>query len=371
MPTYKDKKKGTWFVSFRYTDWTGKRRQTCKRGFKTQREAKEYESAFLNRLSHSSDITFSNMADLYLEDMEVRLKPTTLATKRYIIEQKLKPYFGSFKLYDIDTITVLNWQRELLNYRNEKGEPFAPTYLKTIQEQLSCLFNYAIKHYGMSKNPCRIAGSIGKQKAGERPIWTREQYDIFSKAEKKPAMKLAFDILFYTGIRCGELLALTGEDVLPDHSLDINKNYQVVDGVEMFLVPKTERSKRKVSIPDFLYDEIQQYISALYEFQPEDRIFYFTKSALSVEIRRVADRVGLPRITVHDLRHSHASLLISMGVDIKAISERLGHESVKITWDTYAHLYPNKDRELADQLQSLKGSGRNALDSESTDSVKG
>lgn len=121
----------------------------------------------------------------------------------------------------------------------------------------------------------------------------------------------------------------------------------------MFLDPKTPKTKHCISIPDFLYDEIQEYISKLYGIEKGDRIFYFTKSALEKEIKHVSKKAGLPAIRVHDLRHSHANMLIDMGFSVLKIADRLGHESVKTTLDTYSHLYPDKDQKLADRLNQL------------------
>lgn len=167
-------------------------------------------------------------------------------------------------------------------------------------------------------------------------------------------MKLAFDVLFYTGMREGELLALTPADILPSKRIDINKNYARIKGEEVFMVPKTPKAKRSISIPDFLYNDIQAYISKLYGIEKGDRIFYFTKSALDKEIKRVAEKAGLPPIRVHDLRHSHASMLVEIGFSPLEIANRLGHESVKTTLDTYSHLYPDKDQHLADRLNQFR-----------------
>lgn len=354
MPAYKDKKRGTWYANFYYQDWTGERKHKCKRGFKTQREAKEYERSFLDQQSKNSDILFSSLIENYLEDMGHRLKPTTMENKRYLIEGKLLPYFGKLKICDINTITVRKWQNMLLNSTDENGRPYSQTYLKTINNQLSAALNYAVKHYGLMRNPCHAAGSIGKSSADEMQIWTRNQFEQFISHVDKSAMRLAFDILFYTGMRSGEVLALTPADILPERRINICKNYARVDGVELFLEPKTPKSKRCISIPEFLYDEIQEYIGSLYECAPDDRIFYFTKSALEKEIKRKAAEAGLPLIRVHDIRHSHVSLLIEMGFDILEISERLGHESPKTTLDTYSHLYPDKDTKLAADLNRLR-----------------
>ena len=359
MPAYKytlKNGKTLWYANFYYTDWTGEKKHICKRGFKTQREAKEYEHSFLDQQNDTSDILFSSLVENYLEDMEHRLKPTTMENKRFIIHGKLLPYFGNLKVCDIDTIKVRKWQNELLSYRGEDGRPFSQTYLKTVNNQLSALMNYAVTHYRLAANPCRAAGSIGKSRADEMNIWTQEQYEIFSGAIQKSSVKLAFDILFYTGIRSGELLALTPSDILPSKRLDINKNYAKVDGEDLFLEPKTPKAKRCISIPDFLYDDIHAYVSKLYGIEKGDRIFYFTKSALDKEIKRIAEKTGLPPIRVHDLRHSHASMLIEMGFTPLEIANRLGHESVKTTLDTYSHLYPDKDQKLADRLNQFRRS---------------
>lgn len=214
--------------------------------------------------------------------------------------------------------------------------------------------NYAVSHYNLQSNPCKAAGSMGKSRSDEMNIWTQEQYEEFSTEIQKSSVKLAFDILFYTGMRSGELLALTPADILPSKRIDINKNYAKIKGQELFLDPKTPKAKRCISIPDFLYDEIQEYISKLYGIEKGDRIFYFTKSALEKEIKHVSKKAGLPAIRVHDLRHSHASMLIEMGFEPLEIAERLGHESVKTTLDTYSHLYPDKDQKLADALNKFR-----------------
>lgn len=358
MPAYKytlkDGKTTLWYANFYYTDWTGDKKHICKRGFKTQREAKEYERSYLDQQHTTSEILFSSLVENYLEDMSHRLKPTTMENKRFIIEGKLLPYFGNLKVCDIDTIKIRKWQNEMISYRDEYGKPFSQTYLKTVNNQLSAIMNYATAHYRLAFNPCKVAGSIGKSKAGEMNIWTQKQYEQFSASIQKSSLKLAFDILFYTGIRSGELLALTPADILPSKRIDINKNYAKVQGKELFLEPKTPKAKRCIAIPDFLYDDIMAYVNMLYGIEKGDRIFCFTKYALDKDIKRGAQKAGLPQIRVHDLRHSHASMLIEMGFSPLEIADRLGHESIKTTLDTYSHLYPNKDQQLADALNKFR-----------------
>lgn len=358
MPAYKytlkDGKTVRWRAKFYITDWTGTKRQICKRGFETKRAAKDYEDIYLDLQKNGCDILFSNLVENYMKDMENRLKPTTMETKKHIIDTKVLPYFSKLRTCDIDTIKIRKWQNEIISYRDENGKPYSQTYIKTVNNQLSAILNYAVLHYSLPVNPCRVAGSMGRSHADKMKIWTREEYERFSGQIRKSALRLAFDVLFYTGIREGELLALTPADLLASKKLSITKNFAKVKGVELILEPKTPRSIRTLSIPDFLYDEIHEYISKIYGIQPGDRIFYFTKSSLDKELKAGAERAGLDPIRVHDLRHSHASLLIEMGFNIVQISERLGHESVKTTLDTYAHLYPDKDAALAVALNELR-----------------
>lgn len=162
------------------------------------------------------------------------------------------------------------------------------------------------------------------------------------------------NIFFSFYLTKAELLALTPADILPGKKININKNYAKVNGQELFLEPKTPKAKRCIAIPSFLYNNICGYISKLYGINDDDRIFYFTKSTLDKEIKKIAKKAGLPPIRVHDLRHSHASLLVEMGFSPLEIANRLGHESVKTTLDTYSHLYPDKDRQLADSLDQFR-----------------
>lgn len=358
MPAYKytlkDGKTIKWYANFYYTDWTGQKKHVCKRGFKTQREAKEYERSFMDQRTKTCDILFSSLVENYLEDLSHRLKPTTMRTKRSAIENRILPYFANIKVCDIDTIKVRKWQNELLTHRDENENPYSNTYLRELQNQLSAIFNYAVSHYNLPANPCRTAGTIGKARSDEMNIWTQEQYESFSKLVENPAVKLALDILFYTGIRSGELLALTPSDIHSDRRISINKNYARLNGEDLLLTPKTPKSKRSIAIPDFLYDDIQKHILMLREIEPNDRIFNFTRQTLEYMLKKRAKEIGLPQIRVHDLRHSHASMLIELGFTPLEIADRLGHESVKTTLDTYSHLYPDKDQQLADRLNQFR-----------------
>lgn len=354
MPAYKDKKRGTWYANFYYTDWTGERKHKCKRGFKREKDAKQYEQDFLSTLKTNSDIPFNTLVEKYLEDCSLKLKESTFTAKKHLIEKKILPFFGNTKICDITPLAVSQWQNTLLSYKDENGRNYRPTTLKSINNQLSAIMNYAVKYYGLAANPCKAAGSIGKSRAGEMQIWTKEEYEHAISFEKKPYYKVAYDILFYSGIREGELLALTPADILPDMSINIDKTFVVIKGERKVTPPKTPRSTRNVSIPEFLYKEIQEYIRLLYGIQPDERLFTFTKGGLTTEFKKLIGKSGLPEIRIHDLRHSHASMLINIGINLLDISRRLGHESYKTTSDTYGHLYKGQDSNIAAQIHNMK-----------------
>ena len=172
--------------------------------------------------------------------------------------------------------------------------------------------------------------------------------------------QLLRDLVEYTavGIRVGELLALTKEDFdLENRKLRINKNYQVIKGVEKILTPKSMKSIRVIDIPKSLCDEMEEYFDSLYKVDDKSRIFVVTKSYLHHEMNRGAKAAGVKRIRIHDLRHSNCALLIDLGYSPVQIAERLGHESSTIT-ERYAHLYPSVQQEMAEKLdQAFKETG--------------
>lgn len=216
---------------------------------------------------------------------------------------------------------------------------------------LSAIFNHAVRFYNLRENPVKKAGTIGKGKADEMDFWTKEEYLKFIECVKdKPISYYAFQILYWCGIREGELLALTPADIdFENKKLHITKSYQYINGEDIITDPKTEKSRRDVVIPDFLVEELRQFIGMLYGYGRDDRIFQITKSYLHHEMSRGAKAAGVKRIRIHDLRHSHISLLIRLGFSAVAIGNRVGHESQTITFH-YAHMFPTEQIEMADKL---------------------
>lgn len=351
MSVYKEEKTGTWRVLYRYTDWTGEKKQTQKRGFKTKREAQAWEREQMNLVSSSLDMTFQSFVERYREDKAGRIKENTWEMKNHIIETKLLPYFGKLKISSITPQQIITWQNELLNYKDDKGKAYSPVYLKTVHNQLSAIFNHAVRYYNLRENPCTKAGSMGKKKNREMLFWTKEEYLKFADAMMdKPMSFYAFEMLYWCGIREGELLALTPADFdFEKGTVTINKSYQRLKGQDVITMPKTEKSNRTITMPQFLTDEIQDYLKMQYDIGEDDRMFTITKSYLHREMDRGSKEAGVKRIRIHDLRHSAISLLIDMGFSATAIADRVGHESIDITYN-YAHLFPSKQKEMAEKL---------------------
>lgn len=353
MPVYKDKETGKWYVKCYYTDWKGEKHQRKKRGFEKQSEAKEWERNFLETQQADLSMLFENFIQVYNEDIRHRIREHTFIQKQYIINKKLLPFFGKLPVSQITPAHVRKWQNELLSYHDAEGRPYSETYLKTINNQLTAILNYAVRYYNLKENPCKKAGSIGKSHADEMNFWTVEEFKTFlSIIEDKPQSKAGFMILYYTGLRIGELLALEVCDIdLANKTINVNKSYQRINNRDVITPPKTPKSTRIVTIPDFLADELRTYMQQLYKPHKHDRIFPYTKYFFEHEMIRGTKSGAVKKIRLHDLRHSHASLLIELGCTPLAIADRLGHEKVETTLNTYSHLFPNKRQEVAESLQ--------------------
>ena len=246
-------------------------------------------------------------------------------------------------------------QNTLLAYRDKDGKPYSKTYLKTIHNQISAILNYAVKHYDLKSNPAAQAGNIGSEADVRMKFWTLDEYKKFIETQMyDPIHYHCFQVLYWAGVRVGEALALLQSDFdLENRTLSITKTYQVVYGKGIITQPKTPKSVRTIILPEFFCDEMRDYFSLIPPDRKDERIFIgATKSSLGRHLKAGADKVGVKKIRVHDLRHSHVSLLINLGYSAVAIADRMGHESIHITYK-YAHLFPDTQQEMVDKLNQL------------------
>ena len=266
MTVIKNQKSNTYEVRTYYKDWTGVRKQKTKRGFKRKCDAQEWERAFKLKENLSLDMYFEDFVDLYLNDIKSRIKYNTWLTKKHIVEKKILPYFSKKKLQEIKPSDIRQWQNTMMNYRNKQGEGYSQVYLKTIHNQLSAILNHAVNFYDLKSNAARKAGSMGKERTKEMLFWTKEEYMKFIEAvADKPISFYAFEILYWCGVRMGELLALTPADFdFQACTIRINKSYQRLEGKDIVTDPKTVKSNRMITMPEFLSEELEAYIGMLY-----------------------------------------------------------------------------------------------------------
>ena len=324
MPAYKDEKTGKWFAKFYYTNWQGIKKQKWKRGFATKKEALGFERDFLEKQSANPDMTFQNLYEIYMEDMAARLKQSTLLTKKAVLQTHILPFFGSKPINEIKASDVRRWQAKLMSLPNN----YSQTYLKKINTELNSIINYAKRFYDLNTNPCGKAGTIGKAKAEEMDYWTYDEYIAFREGVKDKSLSyICFEVLYWTGMREGELLALSPADIdLDNKTISINRTYQRIEGKDVFTSPKTRKSKRKIPIPDFLCQELSDYIQSRYMLDADERLFPVTKSYLSHEMIRGCKNTGVKKIRIHDIRHPYVKPTTKNKLAAKAEIPNYQHE---------------------------------------------
>ena len=346
MPTYKDDKRGTWYCKIRYTDWQGNRRETTKRGFATKREAKEYEEEYRRKMSGTSDMTLESLYQLYIADSKQTIKESSVDTVMSTLQTHVLPSLGKMNLTDITPAVIRRWQNGLAHKPTHyKNRPLSPTMIKNINRKLCTMLNFAVRYYGLKQNPLQVTGQTGKY---ERRVdfWSKEEFEQFLSAVKHPLYKCLFTLLYYTGMRIGESLALTRDDFNRETNvLRINKNYTQK---KRTTTPKTDYSERYITIPQKVSDMLQGILERL--AYDTDRLFPLYYGKVSYHYHKAIELSGVRDLDLHCLRHAHASELIDGKMPITAVSHRLGHSSPQITMAIYAHPTQDSDKEIADFL---------------------
>lgn len=346
MPVYYDESNKTWYCKFYYTDFTGAKKQKKKRGFKLQRDAKDWERNFLERLQGTPDMTFQTLYDLYIEDISHRHRQNSVDGKKNVFKNRILPYFKDKPINTITAKDIRNWQ----NKQIEQG--YSDAYLDRINNMMVTIMNYAVTYYNLPVNPCDRAGHMGKRTRSLN-FWTLEQYNQFIVQITDITARTALQVLFYSGMRFGELLALTYGDLdFKANTITVTKSLQRKNQQNIITPPKTDNGVRVVSMPAAIMQELKAYTDKLYGIGAEDLVFTFTRMLIRGNMKRGAAAAGIPFIRIHDLRHSHVSLLIEMKFTPHLIADRIG-DTVQMVNNTYGHLYPNKQTEVADRLNEI------------------
>jgi len=310
MPAYKDEKQNSWYCQFYYVDWQGTRKKKQKRGFRTKKEALEWESNFKLSANANMNMKIGAFVEIYFRDKVGELKERSIKNKKYMIKAHILPYFQNKQMNTITPADIIQWQNVI------RGKGYSQTYLRMIQNQITALFTHANNIYNLANNPCKKVKKMGKSDADKLDFWTKEEYDKFiSTIEVGSRYYVMFEILFWTGCREGELLALSKSDVdFRNNRLSITKTYYRTDKKDIITKPKTEQSIRIIEIPEFLKQEIKEYADKVYELPDNERLFPIVAEAVQHKLKRQVIKAEVKKIRVHDIRHSHVAYLINQGV---------------------------------------------------------
>ena len=351
MAVYFDAKKKTWYCQFKFKDWTGATRSTTKRGFSRKKEAQQYETDFKNHSTESCRITLSLLADKYLEDYRLNHKPSSFLAVNTRLREHVLPSMGTLLLTDITPYRIKEWQNSL------KTKGLRESTILSVNVAFNSMLNYAVKYFGLPSNPFLKSGMTGARRK-RSDFWELEEFQRVSVLFKHIEDAAAFNLLFWSGMRIGELQALTPQDF--DFSLctvSISKTYNYA--LRQVLAPKTATAARTIAIPPAVMETVRSFFESFYEIPPYP-FQIVTYSTLRSRLAVYAREAGVKPITPHALRHSHASYLIQRtGASLPTIARRLGHSSPAVTLSTYAHMYHDADTDLALEMdQFVKSSSK-------------
>lgn len=300
-------------------------------------------------------MTLSEFFRVYAHDIKPTVATSTWENKAILFREKIEPYLGETFIEELSLQDILLWQDLMRSMRKEDGSRFSHTYLRTINNQLDAILNHAANFYRLERNPMKGLRKMGKKRAKEMSFWTKAEYLTFAKhIENDPIAHCAFEVLYWCGLRSGEMLALTGDDIDFNRGVIIvRKGLSKVGGSYVISTPKTSASRRVVQMPPFLEEEPSALMYGK-ATAPNERIFPFTHHKLRKRLQQGADEAGLPHIRVHDLRHSYVSLLIDLGFPAPAIAKKIGRSSVSVTY-TYAYLFPVRQHDMSNALEAEGG----------------
>jgi len=359
MAIYKDKKRGTWYVSVYVELKNGDRKRILRRGFETQAEAKRAEAdIILNAtIDNADNPLFTDVIDEYIQWYKKRRKASSLHRLKKECRLYIKPFFKNKLIQDIKRRDVIKFQDFLL-------DKLSVTTSKNVHSYLSAILNFAIKMEYINNNVAREVGNIQATENKRFEYWTLEEFKEFMKVVDVFKYRTLYMCLFYSGARIGELLALTWKDIDFDNNIiDINKT----NSMGKITSPKTETSNRIIKMPNhtmnllrqlklqLTYDKIDYFVfGEFYEPLSHTAVTDYYNGLFETDAKSYQNnkkKAAVKKIRLHDFRHSHASYLINGGYDIQIVSKRLGHSKISTTYDIYSHLYPNKEEEAIAKME--------------------
>lgn len=355
MAIYKDKKRRTYYFIVRVKDKDGKTKQVKRRGFETRDEAKKAEAdVILNYdVMQQENPTFEYVADEYLEWYKRRRKASSYTKIESIIRVNLKPTFGKKKINNIRNRDIRRFQDDLID------EEYSVNHIKKVHQTLSAVFNFAIKEEYTQTNPAREVGNVDLEEERHINYWTLDEFREFISVVDDYLYKALFMTLYYSGMRKGELSAVTWKDInFDNNTINIDKTAYNTS----VTTPKTSSSIRVLTMPKYVIGMLKQLKSIK---EPKQKSSYFVFGNYHNHLPATTldrnfhhyldiayDKYKIKKIRIHDFRHSHASYLINNGSIPAIVAKRLGHKDVATTLNIYSHLYPSKEKEIIDKMEN-------------------
>lgn len=340
---------GNWIARFTIKKSNNTTQRIFKRGFKTRKEALEYERETILNNSQGCNIPFKNVLNQFLEYKKARVKENTFNNIKSIA--KHFEYFNNMIVSEITSQTIMDYQNELLKNTNVKN-----SFKKIVNSKLKEVFTYCIKYKNLLISPFSKVDSLKLETSKKINILNIDEFTKIIENTKNDDFKLMFKMLFWTGARIGEVRALKINDInFIDKTISINKNINFINKSQVVGATKNKSSVRVIKIDDILIQDIKNYLEKAKYIIDDGFIFKYTKTYYNLTFKEICKKVlNREKITIHDLRHSHASFLINNGIDILLISKRLGHANPTITLNVYSHLYPNRESETMELINKIK-----------------
>lgn len=351
MPAEKEKLKGEytgrWNARFTIKLINNESKRIFKRGFKSKKEALEYERETILNNSKGAAIPFKNAVNQFLEFKKPRIKGSSYE----VMANRLRSitYFDNLLVSEITPMQVATFQNELI-------KTYKPRSIKNINAYIKMVFTWCMRHKGLATNPFNMVDRLKLETDKRMDIITVNEFNQIIEQVKNDDIKLMYKLLFWTGLRIGEARALKIDDIdFNNKTISVTKTYTHLKGKDVITTPKSKESIRKIKIDDILIQDIKEYLDKARYILDDNFIFRYHKLHYLEVFKTISLKVTSKDLRLHDLRHSHASFLINNGVDVLLISKRLGHSNTAMTLNVYSHLYSNKENEAINIINKLKG----------------
>ena len=351
------RKKNKWYFRVYVTDKNGKRVQKERSGFPNKKECIKAENNFLLNYKDTQDnILFIELYNIFIESKKQNLKYQSFRSLKNRFEKHILPFFKDYQIKNIKLNDYINWKNNILSCN------YSYTYMASLHQAMVNILSFGVKFYDLSENIASKVGNFSKRNYYPKVnFWTYEEYKLFISNIDDIVYFTFFDLLYFTGMRLGEIRALNWND-LKDNYISINKNLirSSIKSCE-FNTPKTFSSIRDIKIDDYVLSnllKLKDYYKTFIGFNDNWFIFggLFPLSTTNIEYRKnmYCKLANVKQIKIHEFRHSHASFLLSKGVPITVISKRLGHADLSMTLKVYSHFISKDEDNAVSLLNSIK-----------------